>query len=54
MPAPTPSKIIPGRHSVIVELVGPQAWVVDDTGFAKNGSASPGVARQYSGRWAGR
>src|SRR6266567_2760688 len=26
-----------------------EALVVDDTGFAKDGSASPGVARQYSG-----
>jgi SRSO17 transposase len=34
---------------VIIDLIGPQAWVVDDTGFAKNGKASPGVARQYSG-----
>ena len=33
----------------IVDLIGPQAWVVDDTGFVKNGTASPGVARQYSG-----
>src|SRR4051812_6137179 len=29
--------------------IGPQAWVVDDTGFVKDGTASPGVARQYSG-----
>src|SRR4051794_22804035 len=27
----------------------PDAWVVDDTGFPKDGTASPGVARQYSG-----
>ncbi|MFJ3589433.1 transposase [Streptomyces sp. NPDC090231] len=27
----------------------PQAWVVDDTGFPKDGTSSPGVARQYSG-----
>ncbi|MFJ7778760.1 transposase [Streptomyces yangpuensis] len=27
----------------------PQVWVVDDTGFPKDGRASPGVARQYSG-----
>ena len=32
-----------------VQVVGPDAWVVDDTGFPKDGSASPGVARQYSG-----
>ena len=30
-------------------LLSPQAWVVDDTGFVKDGPASPGVARQYSG-----
>ena len=32
-----------------VEVIAPQAWVVDDTGFRKDGTASPGVARQYSG-----
>lgn len=32
-----------------VGLIGPGAWVVDDTGFVKDGPASPGVARQYSG-----
>jgi SRSO17 transposase len=32
-----------------VEVIAPQAWVVEDTGFPKDGSASPGVARQYSG-----
>jgi SRSO17 transposase len=32
-----------------VDLIGPEAWVVDDTGFPKDGPASPGVARQYSG-----
>ena len=32
-----------------VEVVGPVAWVVDDTGFPKDGTGSPGVARQYSG-----
>ncbi|WP_216917605.1 IS701 family transposase [Nocardia noduli] len=31
------------------DLIGPDAWVVDDTGFAKDGDSSPGVARQYSG-----
>src|SRR3712207_1269520 len=32
-----------------VEVIAPDAWVVDDTGFPKDGAASPGVARQYSG-----
>jgi SRSO17 transposase len=32
-----------------VAVIGPDAWVVDDTGFVKDGTASPGVARQYSG-----
>ena len=27
----------------------PEAWVIDDTGFVKDGTASPCVARQYSG-----
>ena len=32
-----------------VSLIWPPAWVVDDTGFVKDGPAFPGVARQYSG-----
>ncbi|WP_016695792.1 IS701 family transposase [Rhodococcus rhodochrous] len=31
------------------DLISPDAWVIDDTGFAKDGNASPCVARQYSG-----
>jgi len=31
------------------DLITPDAWVIDDTGFAKDGDASPCVARQYSG-----
>ena len=33
----------------VIPLIAPQAWVIDDTGFAKEGTSSPGVARQYSG-----
>jgi len=32
-----------------VQLIEPDAWVFDDTGFPKDGAGSPGVARQYSG-----
>src|SRR4051794_19360451 len=32
-----------------IGVIAPEAWVVDDTGFPKDGAASPGVARQYSG-----
>jgi SRSO17 transposase len=31
------------------EFIGPRAFVVDDTGFPKDGADSPGVARMYSG-----
>jgi SRSO17 transposase len=32
-----------------VEVVAPAVWVVDDTGFPKDGKASPCVSRQYTG-----
>lgn len=31
------------------ELISPHGWVIDDTGFAKDGPHSPCVSRQYSG-----
>src|SRR3954463_9282216 len=35
--------------SKAVAVIDPDAWVVDDPGFPKDGTASPGVARQYCG-----
>lgn len=32
-----------------VDVIAPEAYVVDDSGFVKDGKASPLVARQYSG-----
>ena len=32
-----------------IGVIDPQAWVIDDTGQAKEGTASACVARQYSG-----
>src|SRR5881398_2879715 len=31
------------------EFIVPEAYVIDDTGFPKDGADSPGVARMYSG-----
>jgi SRSO17 transposase len=48
----SPWKVEPVRRvlaSLAVETVTPEAWVIDDTGFKKDGTASPCVARQYSG-----
>ncbi len=30
-------------------FIEPEAYVIDDTGFPKDGTDSPGVARMYSG-----
>src|SRR5258707_14611108 len=48
----SPWDVVPVRKTLsrkACELIAPQAWALDDTGFAKDGDASPCVARQYSG-----
>lgn len=48
----SPWDVIPVRKTLsrkVCDLITPQGWVVDDTGFAKDGAHSPCVARQYSG-----
>jgi SRSO17 transposase len=44
-PVPVRARLARKMHKAI----GPAAWVVDDTGFTKDGRLSPCVARQYTG-----
>lgn len=48
----SPWKVEPVRRRLAIlaeEAIAPEAWVIDDTGFKKDGTSSACVVRQYSG-----
>ena len=44
-----PAVLVRAVAERIAPNISVEAWVIDDTGFAKDGRHSPGVKRQYSG-----